>query len=385
MVSDRMSLHFHRICRLDQITNHLDEWLEFSNRVNLKAPFCQPETWISWMEVYREFEPMVFELRRADKLIALLPMYRKGRALHMACHDLLDYQEIAAHSVSDAVELILRVIASEGENGMSLSFGKVSEHSLLSAALHDPALRKIASVQSRYQSICSTVTYAINGPRGVLDALSSRQRKDHNAAGRKLAAEFPEHVVEHNSGTEIDATRLSAIGRLHQESQIRKSGTSIFADLRFGEFIQRQAESGAPIRVSILWDRPDGEPLAFNVAYFSGDTFYYYLTAYSGRHAHLSCGRWLLVESLRHASSQMDGDFIRFDLLSGEDAYKSRWAKSFYEVSRFQVIPKSLANLPRLAAYSAVYQLKGVKNRLRSRLGVDRLTSLEHEDVALPS
>jgi hypothetical protein len=72
-------------------------------------------------------------------------------------------------------------------------------------------------------------------------------------------------------------------------------------------------------------------------------------------------------------------------MLSGEEAYKSRWAKTFYEVSCIQVIPKLLINLPRVAAFSAVYGLKTAKNRLRDRLVGERLGKLVHENIELPN
>ena len=174
--------------------------------------------------------------------------------------------------------------------------------------------------------------------------------------------------------------------RFLSKKYMKKKGKSIFADLDFVVFLQQQANRDAPLLISTLRERPGTEPFAFHLGYFSGGTYYYYLTAYDGENSELSPGRYLLIETLSNCADRMGGGRLRFDLLSGEEAYKSRWAKTFYEVSRFRVIPKRLGNLPLLAAYSTVYGLKGVKNRWRERfVNNECLSRLEHECPGLSS
>ncbi len=381
-----MQYHLNRYDQPHQLEEHRDEWISFGDRSMLAAPFCHPKIWLAWLAIFIKFDPIIYELRKGPDIVALLPLYRQGSSLYLATDEHLDYQDIAAVSDDAASELLAAVVVQEGKRGRTLTFEKVAEHSRLHRVLTSPRLAETAAIRHRYWSMCPTTTFEVKRPGPFLDSLSGRQRKDHKAASRRLRESFPDHVVEHLSGTAIGSTSLDQAARLHRENQYRKKGASVFTDRDFAAFLERQAALGSLLVLSTLRESPDGALLAFSLGYFSGDTYYYYITAYDGALAALSPGRVLLIETLGHCADRITGSRLRFDLLSGEESYKSRWASSFYEVSRFQVIPRRLANLPRVAAYSAVYSLKGAKNRLlKWRSGGDRLPGLEHESPVLPS
>jgi len=234
--------------------------------------------------------------------------------------------------------------------------------------------------------MCPFTTFEVKGPGRFLESLSSRQRKDHKAASRRLRETFPDYVVEHRPAPAIDTESLELAARLHRENQFRKKGESVFTDRDFPAYLEKQAALGAPLTLSMLRKNPGGDALAFTLGYFADETFHYYITAYDGSIAALSPGRVLLVETLADCADRVPAGKLRFDLLSGEESYKSRWATSFYEVSRYQVIPRRITNLPRVAAYSAVYGLKGAKNRLiKWKSGGERIPRLEHEPPVLTS
>lgn len=383
-----MTYELHCIDQFEEIAKRRDDWFRLASEQAVVAPFCRPEAWLGWLETFLEYEPLVFELRdESGQLRAVLPLYENGLKLRVATDDHLDYQDILADSNESAVQLLKRIIETERGEGFSLTFGKVAEHSRLHAALHDERLESIASIQGRYWSICPATQFAVPESREFLPALSSRQRKDYRASTRRTADAFPDHVVEARWGKEIQPSEIEAAGQLHQANQYRKEGDSVFADPGFADFLKRQAEREVPLLLTTLRERPNGAPIAFSLGYFARDTYYYYMTTYEGRHSELSPGRKIMIDSLIECAKRLEGNTLRFDMLSGEESYKSRWAKSFYQVNRFQVIPKRLGNLPRMAAYSTVYGLKEAKNRWRSRLGVgDRITeALEHERPILPS
>jgi len=378
-----------RLLRYDdpaRLEEHRDEWIAFADNCPLAAPFCHPRVWLAWLAIFIEFDPVVYELRRGPELVGLLPLYREGTSLHLATDEHLDYQDIAAVSDDDAVDLLTAVVGSEGKAGHTLTFEKVAEHSRLHSALASPRLAGVATVRDRYWSMCPFTNFEVKGPGRFLESLSSRQRKDHKAASRRLRESYPDYVIEHACGPAIDAAALEMAARLHRENQYRKKGESVFTDRDFPAFLERQSAHDAPLMLSMMRPHPGGEALAFNLGYFRDETFHYYITAYDGAIAALSPGRVLLVETLAHCADRVPDGKLRFDLLSGEESYKSRWATSFYEVSRYQVIPRRLANLPRVAAYSAVYSLKGAKNRLiKWRSGGERIPGLEHEPPVLAS
>ncbi len=382
-----MAYDLHRIDAFELIAKRRAEWLRFASRHSSAAPFCGPETWLAWLETFLEFEPVVYELREDGELRALLPLYQHGLTLCAAADTHLDYQDVVAESTEMVVLLLREIIRRERQEGLSLTFAKVAEHSRLFAALQDPRIGEVAAVHSRYWSICPTTRFRISGPGHFLQALSSRKRKDYKSSTRKTEESFPDHVTELRFGREIDLAAIEAAGRLHQSNQYRKEGDSVFSDPNFSDFLERQVREGAPLLMATLRERPGGLPMAFNLGYFADDTYYYYLTAYEGRHAALSPGRRVLIDSLAYCADRVKGGQLRFDLLSGEEGYKGRWATSFYELRRFQVIPKRLGNLPRATVYATIYGLKEAKNQWRSRWGNgDPLTrDLEHESPALPS
>lgn len=360
------------------------EWTAFSKGCSLAAPFCHPGVWMSWLEAFAEYEPVIFELRDGSGLLALLPFYLEGTTLRPATGPHIDYQDIAAVSDEAAVELLVAVIQHAGDRGLMLTFDKVAEHSRLRVAIDDARVAELASVQRRYWSLCPSATVEIRGPGRFLESFSSNRRRDFTVASRRITEAFPDHVIEHHFGSGIDTALLSEAARLHLENQYRREGESVFTDHRFTSFLVNQAAVDAPLLLSMIWARPGGEPMAFNLGYFAENTYFYYITAYDGAFVSLSPGKRLFIDTLSHCADRVGQGRLRYDLLSGEENYKSRWANSFYEVERIQVIPKRLANLPRVAAYSALYTLKSAKNRLlKWKAGGERVAGLQHEPPVL--
>lgn len=360
------------------------EWTAFSKGCSLAAPFCHPHVWMSWLEAFPDFEPVIYELRDGNELLAILPLYLEGTTLRPATGPHIDYQDIAAVSDEAAVELLVAVIQEAGERGLMLTFDKVAEHSRLRVAIDDVRVAGLASVQRRYWSLCPSATVEIRGPGRFLESFSSNRRRDFTVASRRIKEAFPDHVIEHHFGSGIDSALLSEAEKLHRENQYRREGESVFTDHRFTRFLVNQAGADAPLLLSMIRARPGGEPMAFILGYFAENSYFYYITAYDGAFVSLSPGKRLFIDTLSYCADRVGEGKLRYDLLSGEENYKSRWANSFYEVERIQVIPKRLANLPRVAAYSALYTLKSAKNRLlKWKAGGERVAGLQHEPPVL--
>ncbi len=376
--------HIHCYDQPHQLEERREEWIRFGDRCPLAAPFCHPRIWTAWMALFAGVNPIVYELREGDELVALLPLYRQRSTLHLASDRHLDYQDIAALTDDDAAELLAAVASQTGRKGYSLTVEKVAEHSRLRQALASPRLAEVAALRSRYWSICPFQRFEVSAPGRFCDALSSRQRKDFKAARRRLHEACPDHVVEHEFGTAIQRSSLEHAAALHRGNQYRKKGESVFCEHDFTGFLERQASSGAPLMLSTLREKSGGRMLAFALGYFAHDTYSYYLTAYDGSSAELSPGRVLLIEALSHCTDRITGTTLRFDLLCGEEPYNCRWATSFDEVSRFQVIPRRLSHLPQLAIYTAIYSLKKAKNRFYQwKTGGGQLPGLRHEPPGL--
>lgn len=357
-----MSLRLQLVDRVDAVEASLGEWCAFADACRLVAPFCHPNVWGPWLLAQREGEPAVYEWRERGELRALIPMRRQGRVLEMAGGDHLDYQDIAALSVEDAIAALCAVVENERFRSATIVFSKVAEGSLLAAATGSARLAALGYLEERYWSRCLVAELPQGSGGDFSQLLSARQRKDYRNAARRIAEALPDHEVEHLGPGGFDPQLIEEIGALHQASQYRKSGPSVFQEAAYRRFLQSLTSSGAPLCLSLLRERPQGALVAFHLAYFSQDTFFHYLTAYADAQAKLSPGRWLLVDALRHWHERARRG-LRYDMLCGEEAYKSRWPANPYFVSKIVLLPKRLANLPRLLAYSAVYSLKNAKNR----------------------
>jgi len=373
----------HLIDQLDQIEAMAVSWSAFTERCRLAAPFCGPSAWIPWLKAHPHLKPAVYEWRSEGELKALLPLFRKGHRLEMAASPHLDYQDVAATDTESAIAAILAITTKEEVGSSSLVFPKVAAGSRLARALSDPRIAASAHHESRYWSRCSVATIATAAGRDFFSAIPARQRKDYRNATRRITEAHPRYEVEHHGPGNFPPDLLEEAADLHRANQYRKKGESVFSDPSYLDFLKEQAVSGSALCLSLLRESIDGPLMAFHLGYFARETFYYYLTSYGAGHAHLSPGRWLLVDALRHWHER-SGQTLRFDMLCGEEEYKSRWTSDGYEVNRVVLIPKKLANLPRILAYSAVYGLKNAKNRhLLGRHG-GHIEDPEPEDLVLP-
>lgn len=373
------------LCRIDSIEANLTDWASFSARCKLVAPFCEVGVWASWLRSHPHLEPGVYEWPKGGERRALLPFFRRGNRLEMATGPHLDYQDIPALDLESTVTALLAVIARESHRCGTVVFPKVAAHSRLAEALDDPRVGAVAHFEQRFWSRCPFATIPKLPGKDFLASLPARHRKDFRNADRRLHEAFPELVEEHHGPGHFPGKLIEEVADLHRRNQYRKAGSSVCENPAFVDFPKDQAGSGSGLSLSLVRPAPGTAPIAFNLGYFAGGTYHYYLTSYSGEHARLSPGRWLLVATPGHWHERVEGPALRFDMHCGEEEYKSRWPVSSYEVSRVVLIPRRVVNLPRILAYSAVYGLKNAKNRrLLNRPARGRLHLPEPGDVVLP-
>jgi CelD/BcsL family acetyltransferase involved in cellulose biosynthesis len=376
-------LHLHD--RLDSIEANFADWSAFSRRCKLAASFCDVRVWASWLRSHPHLEPAVYEWSAGGERKAILPFYRRGHRLEMATGPHLDYQDLIAVDRESSVAALLAVISRESHRSGTVVFPKVAAHSRLAEALDDPRLGTLAHLEHRFWSRCPVTSIPKQAGKDFLHSLPSRHRKDFRNADRRLHEVFPALIAEHHGPGHFPSSLIEEVAALHRRNQYRKAGPSIFEDAAYIAFLKEQAGSDSGLCLSLVRPSPGAKPIAFNLGYFAGGAYHYYVTAYAGEHARLSPGRWLLIDTLRHWHERVEGQSLRFDMLCGEEEYKSRWHASSYEVSRVVLIPRRITNLPRILAYSAVYGLKNAKNRrLLNRPDRGRLHEPEPTDVVLP-
>jgi CelD/BcsL family acetyltransferase involved in cellulose biosynthesis len=153
----------------------------------------------------------------------------------------------------------------------------------------------------------------------------ARRRRRIAALGNRLLQRDDVEIIDHTTPAQVrDA--LGVLGRLHE---LRfDSGNQLFRG-RSGEFVASTlpalaAHGGASIRVLHVGD----EPAAAILLLRHGATVSFYQSGWDPRFAELSVGRTLLADTIRtwfdRAASV--GDVQIFDLLRGDEPYKSYWA-----------------------------------------------------------
>jgi CelD/BcsL family acetyltransferase involved in cellulose biosynthesis len=360
---------------LESAVNRLAAWTQFAE-LELSSPlppFFTPLTWIAWYLAHPNSRPLIFELKNeSGEIQALFPAYRSGNRVQLVTDQHLDYQDILAVSETRGVELFSEVVQYCTQENLTLELAKISESSALYRIIRNPEIKAIASVESRFWSSCPFCEFPVpenrnHGGADLLSQLSKKRRKNFKAAASRLRKEFPNYELSHLKGEEIKQG-LPEIAAVHSRNQFRKDGESVFLQPGFLEFLENQAAAGNGLTLSILRTEAEGEIIAFNLGYFSENTYFYYIPSYEGKYSHLSPGSWLLIETLRHhyQSARPEHGPFTFDLLSGAESYKKNWSTESYQIYRALVFPKKINFLPRWFGFWAVYQLKGLKNRIRA-------------------
>jgi len=361
------------------IRAHLGEWVSLHQAIPHHVPaFAGPALWLVWLEAFPEVEPAIFELRDEAGLRAVLPLYLDGSCFRLIGDEHLDYQDLLADSLESAIAVLRGALAYVASQNRYLSFRKVAESSMILAALRDEECSKQAVRIQRYWGTCPTACFAAGSAAKFLAGLSRNKKSAHRSATNKLKEAFSDSYFEMLGEEPFPESVLEQVAQLHRDNQHRKSGGSIFCDSRYGSFLQQQAVNGVPLRLSLLWEKPGGKLLCLILGYLERDTYFFYITSYQGAYHHLSPGRWLLVETLAHCADRIEGATLRLDLLTGLDAYKQRWAESYYNLYRVQWIPKGPSGFLWRTGYGLLYTAKGIKERLRQRLRPDFRRELRH-------
>lgn len=356
----------------DETSMRRDEWIRFAESVSESAPMDHPSVWLSWLEAHPHFVPAIFERRDGHgRLVALLPLYRKGGELRVATDQHLDYQSITARTVDDAAELLREVVGFCLKQGLVLTLARVAHGSLLHRALQHPRLLKVAWTLNRYLTICPIGHYRWEEKADLISALPRSRRRDYRTSVRRLAEAFPDLVVAHLVSGEIEPGLVDEIASLHLQGPHGGEGQSVFRVPGFIDFLKRLGRRESGLVLSVARDRPGGDLLAFILGFRHRETFLYYLTSFRQAEKDLSPGNWLLVESLKRHEETVNGREVFLDLLSGREPYKKRWTKTAYEVDRYRVLPRRAGMVSRLIAISTVYRLKSLKNRLLGLGGGD--------------
>ena len=368
-----MLVNVHTLNTGDEIAQRSHEWLSLAAKLSQEPPFCRPETWIPAMQslldqVATEISPaqqaVIFELQDDGGLAGILPLYRKGRKLLTLSENQIDYQDMLASNSHDACQLLKTAIDYAVKEKLVFITGHVPEFNFLSDAIRKSLPLKGAWLCKRYFGVCVVADFDLETPDGdgFLRVIPRRQRRKFNSSNNRIKAEDGNFEVLHLWAPDVTEADLEAIGQLHRENQQLRSGESPFADTFFTRYLWLQTQTQKSFLLSLL--KKDDELIAFCMGYATENAFYYYITDYYRKHAHLAPGGFLLIATCKFVIDQFNPTHFRLDMLLGSETYKTQWETDHYYVDRIVIIPKALSLLPMAAAYHFAYSLKALKNRI---------------------
>lgn len=154
---------------------------------------------------------------------------------------------------------------------------------------------------------------------------------------------------------------LDALIELHLQRQGTKVSTSIFEDPKHVEFYENLVENEKiPWNIHLAGIRMDGKFVTASISIITGNTFYYWITAFDASLGGGSVGNFH-VKFL--AEKCFKEGFKRLDFMGGTEAYKMRWADGSYK--NYQVIAyRSLVRLCLDKTWTFIRRyLQGLKNR----------------------
>jgi CelD/BcsL family acetyltransferase involved in cellulose biosynthesis len=289
----------------------------------------------AWWSAFGSGAPHVFTVRRAGKVVAVLPMQRRRRALHSPTNahtplfDMLAIDEAAGRAAAGAL------FASDAD---AITIGPIDAHG---PALH--ALRSAADAAG-YRYIVEPVLRApyISGGMTLGEyrgSLSHNLRHDVERRLRRLC-EAGAVRVEISDGAENVEQLLDEGLRVEASGWKGARGTAIRSEPSTRHFygeVARWAASSGWLRLAFL--RLNDRALAFQFDLERDRTYYSLKIGYDPEYERFSPGKLLAYMMVLRAVAR---GLETYELLGTDEPWKHRWTASFRE----RVVLRSFARSP---------------------------------------
>lgn len=320
------NMDFHVIRTPEELHSFSNAWSALWREDPNATPFQSPEWLLPWWRQFRQTDLRAVAICQRGKLVGLLPFYiyrepRTGdRQMLLLGAGTSDYLGgvFAKHCTADHVQEAVRVACAQG-NWDFLYASQLRPQSLLYQALER-------------STRCSPAESCSRMPALPMAELPQKIRRNamyyRNRAARLGALELT--VADESDWME----HFQSLQRLHTARWQQRGEPGVLADKRVlawhREALPLLQQSGI-LRLCSL--RLNGEiigvlyslldpPRTSEPAQGTARTQYFYLTAYSLRHAELRPGTLLLALAIEHAANE---GVQTIDMLRGDEAYKQIW------------------------------------------------------------
>jgi CelD/BcsL family acetyltransferase involved in cellulose biosynthesis len=340
-----------------------EEWDELADRLGA-SPFLRPGWASAWWTAFGGGRLQVTALRRDDRLVALVPLKRVGRALattanwHTPEADLLAETEEAARVVADDIfatrsRRIALVFADASSSGLSAC----------RAAAEAAGFRTVLRTRQRSPFV------EIQGSFDEFERLLDRSLRTNVHRRRRRLEEEGSVVVDVLVGGEGLDDALHAGFGIEGSGWKTQQGTAIASrpdTLRFYSDVARWAAERGWLQLAFL--RLDGKPLAFHFNLKHGGVLYHLKGGYDPSSGRFSPSKLLHHEMLRRA---FDEGLASYEFLGAEEGWKREWT----EATRERLVLEAFASTPpgvldwvaHVVGRPAVGRLRSAQRRARIR------------------
>jgi CelD/BcsL family acetyltransferase involved in cellulose biosynthesis len=304
-----------------------------------------------------------------NRLIALAPLMAARSRLGLfsqleflgtgyAGSDYLDF--IVAPEYED--EAIRSIAQSLTECGLALNLNHLPPSSS-AVRVADDLHRQAWSSARRHIAICPYIPLSGHTWESYLATRGASHRANFRRRFKALSERFGLRF-ERVTSEQQRAVALAALVRFHDERWKHRGGSTAFpsASLRaFHDDASRRALESGWLRMYVL--HLEDAPAAVMYGFASNRRFYFYQHGFDDRYRPHSIGLVLMGLSIRTA---IDDGELEFDMLYGDEPYKSLWASERRSLSQLHLFPSRVSGSLHHRFVEAERRLRTVVSRLRS-------------------
>jgi CelD/BcsL family acetyltransferase involved in cellulose biosynthesis len=327
----------------DERCFELPQWKEVLARDPDRHIFATPEWNRVWWEEFGAGKDLfLLTLRRADEVVALIPLYRKHEGDRKILRflggiDLTDYLGPIC-SLEDRADVADALVTWLGKD--EVEWDEFDAHNMpVPFGFGEFLIERADNDGYRFeleQEETAAVLLLPDSWEGYLESLDPKERRELKRKNRRILREVPDAAFR-TATQETLETDLKYFVEMHRGAEGHKGH---FMKPEIATFFERVAHAFMPLG----WLRLDflevaGRPIATTFSFELKNTFYLYNSAYEPDMKRLSPGvvlvSHLIEESIERGKKS-------FDFLRGQERYKYQLGAEAVPLNNVRIYPKAV-------------------------------------------
>lgn len=299
------------------------EWNELAERARTAHLFNSHDWLVAWWGAFAEADDRlrVYAVRRDGRLLAVLPLMRRGRTMRSLFNHYLGRTDVLVDPKDETALLRELFGAIHADRGLwnTLELMQVPEDSPTVAALGDGVadplrIHAVRNITSPFLRTCNRsyddwYKSRFSGRRRQQDRRKWRQAEKLGETVLVVHTDPEPALAAFERGVEVEARSWKG-----EAKSAMKHDERVLRFMR--DVVHRFASAG---RVRLIEMTVDGDQAAFLLGFVLGDTFYFHKTGYDPAKKDASPGRHVLLAAIRRTFEE---SLARFDFLGAADPYK---------------------------------------------------------------